>query len=154
MSKNKEIIDLEKKLAQARKEAKKDGKQTLLVKEGEDFKEIDVKQKTLTKFEKAEIIDNLTELLEGIEYVQEENENMQSDRTGFWIKLMFLIDEPFENFMSIAFGVKDVPIPSLPNVGLFTEVVKTYDWLDSKVEKIATQLESLVYQKNKEEALE
>lgn len=150
MQKSKKILQMEKELAKAKaEEAKETGKFNLWVKDDEDISEISVHEKELSKFDKAEMIDSIGEIAEAFEYLKNSEEGLDSTRTGYWLKLMFLLDKPFEKFLAIVFDLENYSIPAIPNVEVFGEIVEKHDWLGKEAHKIAEQFEAIVLSEQK-----
>lgn len=150
MSKSKEIIALEKKLAQAKAREKNTSKTYLLwVKEGDDISEIEVQEKNLSEIDKAELIGSTVEISENLKYIVGLNEGFDSQRMGYWIKVMYLLDKPFQKFLSTLFGLNEKIIPAIPNAEVISDVFSNNEWLGEETAGIIENLSVLAKSESK-----
>ena len=151
MSKSKEVIALEKKLAQAKAREKNTSPTYLLwVKEGDDISEIEVQEKKLSEIDKAELIGATVEISENLKYIVDLNEGFDSQRMGYWIKVMYLLDKPFQKFLSTLFGLSNKIIPAIPNAAVISDVFSNNEWLGEETAGIIENLSVLAKSENKE----
>ncbi|MDG4968248.1 hypothetical protein [Lactococcus lactis] len=106
--------------------------------EEDEIIELEVKEKTLSKIDKGEMIDALYEITDSFEHLQKEG--LDSERVGYWAKFMFLLDEPVSIFLSTAFDLKDVNIPVLLNINTLKEIVSKNEWLGIKAKEITSKM--------------
>lgn len=144
MSKSKEIKALEAKLAAAKAKEKQEKGLTLFVKKENDFIEVEVKAKELNKFDKAEMFEATAEIGEVFDYLDLLNVDLPNETMGFWLKFIYLLDEPFQKLLGTAFDRKDEIIPSIPNIDAFIEIIQTNDeWLGESTKQIMDQLPAI-----------
>ena len=150
MSKSKEIIALEKKLAQAKaREKNTSTTYSLWVKEGDDISEIEVQEKQLSEIDKAELIGATVEISENLKYIVDLNEGFDSQRMGYWIKVMYLLDKPFQKFLSTLFGLSNKIIPAIPNAAVISDVFSNNEWLGEETAGIIENLSVLAKSESK-----
>lgn len=145
MKKTKEIIELEKKLAEAKK---KEGftRYNLVVDEDEgELSEIEVSEKTLSKFDKAEVIDAVGEIAEAFGYLNSTGETLESTRTGYWLKFLYLAGEPVNRFFNAFFEIGKKETPLLINSEIFIALLEKHEsWIGKGAKKLSIQLKSAV----------